>query len=244
MEILFSPVTFLTIRSRDWENCSGVIVVGAPCAQSNLFRLDMISEKYQMSFTTGGLFLRESMKVAKIYFDELDWAAVKSRVQKNNVLQARAASSERRISSEIISRLKHLSNDEIQLLLNGSRQEQVQILWLAVCRTYKFIYDFATDVLHEKFLRLSMSLTADDYNTFFNAKAQWHEELANLSTATQKRLRQVVFKIMREAEIISRDGRINPGVLTPRIVRVIRKANHSDFIVFPVHENQVRELAG
>ena len=37
-------------------------------------------------------------------------------------------------------------------MVEGSSQEQKAVLWLAVCRHYRFIHEFATEVLREKFL--------------------------------------------------------------------------------------------
>ena len=145
-------------------------------------------EKYKMSFTTGGLFYRESVKIAELYTALSEWSDVREQVIEENLLQVQTVNSSKRISREIISRLKCLTEDEMKLLVNGSRQDQIQILWVSICRKYKFIHDFVINVLREKYLRLNMILTTDDYNIFFNAKAQWHEELASLSRSTQAKL--------------------------------------------------------
>lgn len=200
-----------------------------------------MNEKYQMSFTTGGLFYRESVKIAELHAQLSEWNDVRARVLNDNLLQVQTANSTKRISREIISRLKCLAEEEMGLLVKGSRQEQIQILWVSICRKYKFIHEFVINVLREKYLRHNLSLTIDDYNAFFNAKAQWHDELAKLSSSTQVKLRQVVFRIMKEAEIITRDGKIKPGILSPRIVGVLKKHSHADFAFFPINEDQVRE---
>src|SRR6266404_4752627 len=57
--------------------------------------------------------------------------------------------SARRSIREIVNRLKRLSEEELQLLLEGERSEQVALLWLAACRAYRFIGEFAVEVLNE-----------------------------------------------------------------------------------------------
>jgi hypothetical protein len=88
--------------------------------------------------------------------------------------------------------------------VDGSRQEQNQILWLAVCKHYRIIYEFAIEVIREKFLRLDVILSYLDYDVFFNSKAEWRQGLDQLTGTTKKKLRQVLFRILHEAEIILR----------------------------------------
>ena len=46
--------------------------------------------------------------------------------------------------------------------MEGTIQEQKQILWFAICKRYAFIREFAIEVLHEKYLRLDYELTEFD----------------------------------------------------------------------------------
>jgi len=62
-----------------------------------------------MSFTTGGLYHRESVKLDAIYLDLRDWTFVRNRVIANNLLQTRTLSSLKRVCREVLSRLATLS---------------------------------------------------------------------------------------------------------------------------------------
>jgi hypothetical protein len=99
----------------------------------------MNNDKYSMSFTTGSLFYLESVKLAELFIALEDWNAVRNKVLSENLLQARTQNTSKRVCREIISRLKTLTPLEIDLLINGSPQEQTYLLWIAVCRRYKFI---------------------------------------------------------------------------------------------------------
>ena len=79
-----------------------------------------------MSFTTGGLFQRESIRLAELYLNLEDWGAVRDKVITSNLLQARMANTSKRISREIISRLAMLSANELNLLVHGYPREQAQ----------------------------------------------------------------------------------------------------------------------
>ena len=53
----------------------------------------MNNVQYNMSFTTGGLFLHESTEVAEIYLQDPDWEIVRQKALEENVLQFRKLSS-------------------------------------------------------------------------------------------------------------------------------------------------------
>ena len=94
----------------------------------------MSDNRYSMSFTTGGLFHRESVNLTKLYLDLGDWNSVRNKVVEENLLQARTQNTLKRVCSEVVSRLKLLGLGELEFLNQGSHQEQAHLLWLAVCR--------------------------------------------------------------------------------------------------------------
>ncbi len=127
----------------------------------------MKNENYNMSFTTGGLFLRESVEIAELYLQDHDWDSVKERALEENILQFRKVSSSIRSLQEILKRLYNLEEEELELLVNTNAKEQKQLLWLAVCKTYRFICDFAVEVIRDKFLRLDMEeVPVDLYSVY------------------------------------------------------------------------------
>ena len=103
--------------------------------------------KYKMSFTAGTLLFRESVIISDLYLETKDWSATKEKVITTNLLQSRTTSSSKRISTEAIGRLKCLNDDELDLLSIGEYQEQLEMVWLSICRQYPFIKDFAIEVI-------------------------------------------------------------------------------------------------
>ncbi len=95
-----------------------------------------------------------------------------------NLLQIRTQSAATRIYQEATGRLMELTTEEMELLLDGSAQEQRYLMWLAFCRRSRFIHDFAVELLREKYLRLDLELTYDDYNTFIYRTANATRELS------------------------------------------------------------------
>jgi hypothetical protein len=83
----------------------------------------MSNDRYSMSFTTGSLFHRESVKLAALYLDLGDWNSVRDKVIAENLLQTRTLNTLKRVCREVISRLKMLSPGELEFLTEGSHHE-------------------------------------------------------------------------------------------------------------------------
>ena len=200
----------------------------------------MNSEKYNMSFTAGALFQRESVAVAKLYLKIGDWDEVRDEVVTGNVLQSRTIASAKRASREICLRLMHLDKDEHELLVDGDHQEQAYLLWVAICRQHRFLSEFAVEIIRERFLTLRYDLVHEDFDAFFNAKMEWHEELEKITESTRNKLRQVLFRMLREAEILNADNSIIPAMLSSRLVNVICSHSSQDLRFFPVMDTELQ----
>ncbi|AJY71181.1 hypothetical protein RW64_17270 [Geobacter sulfurreducens] len=203
----------------------------------------MSNDRYLMSFSTGGLFHLESVELAGLYLDLGDWKLAKDKVLNENLLQARTLSTLNRNCREIISRLKTLSSAEIEFLVDANHQEQAYLLWLAACRRYRFIADFAVEVLRERFITLKADLTHEDFDSFFNRKSEWHLELDEISPSTRNKLRQVLFKILREADLLTANNMINAAMLSPRLLDVIHQGSRRDVLYFPLFDSDLKGMA-
>ncbi len=194
----------------------------------------MKTQKYKLSFTAASLSISESVKIAEVYIKSKDWDQAKQIIKDKNVLQSRINSRTVRVSRELIQRLKMLSEDQIELLVEGSMEEQKYLLWFAVCKTYEFIREIAIEVLHEKFLNRSMKVTDLDYDAFYNRKANWNDKLEKITTLTRKKIRQVVFLMMREAGLLTDENTILRAMLSSRLIEVLKPDAPMSFEIFPV----------
>jgi hypothetical protein len=189
----------------------------------------MEKQVYATSFTKGALLVRESCLIAEVYEQTKDWNATRDHVLGDNLLQARTESTGKKIWSEIATRLKVLSEEQISLLASGVDVDQRLLLWLAVCKRYKFIGDFALEVLVEKYRSFAEKLSLDDFDVFFQSKAEWHPELDKLSDSTSKKVRQVVFKMMTEANLLGAKKVIQPVVLSQLVASVLADEDKTYF---------------
>lgn len=202
----------------------------------------MTQPTYTFSFTTCALRRLESLKLVALHQRVSDWKIVRETVMSENTLQQRTERSRKRLYSELQSRLMMLSSTEQNLLASGTDTEQRQLLWLAVCRRYTFIHDFAVEVLREKALRLDFQMSYADWDSFWASKAITHDELDHVARSTRKKCRQVVFKMMREASLISQDNEIQQLFYSDRLIKTIAQTSAADLQVFPVQSERLQIL--
>lgn len=200
----------------------------------------LTNESYLMSFGTGGLYVNESVAVARLHRLGDDWDTTAALAREVGAFPVRKASSAQRSIREIVNRLRWLSEAELQVFVEGERSEQAALLWLAACRAYRFIGEFAVEVLNERFLSLRTDITYDDFDTFLAAKAEWSPKLAALSSTTRTKLRAVLFRLMREAEILSPDHRMLGSMLSCRVLALIHAVDPNELRCFPGAERQMR----
>ncbi|MEA1051423.1 DUF1819 family protein [Lamprobacter modestohalophilus] len=203
----------------------------------------MDGDRYPLSFTAAGLSRRESVQMANLFLEFGDWSVVRERMLDDNLLQVRTRSALLRIGREILSRLQQLDHNQLSLLVEANAQDQGYLLWLAVCRRYRFIADFAVDVLHERSLNLMTDLSHSHFDAFFNRKAEWHPELEQLANSTRLKIRQILFRLLREAGLLSATDGINPVMLSPAMLQTLAPHQRGELRYFPPFAAELERLA-
>lgn len=177
--------------------------------------------------------------VGELYLKNLDWQLTRDLVRSDNRLQVRTAAASLRISKEVVARLEHLDAPELECVVEGNARERGYLLWAAACRRYEFIREFAVEVLREYFLTLRQVLSLKDFDVFFNGKAMWHDELDSTKPSTQNKLRQNLFRMMREADLISPENLIQPAMLTPRLAGLLSLKGREAFLIYPIADADI-----
>lgn len=196
--------------------------------------MDTPSEsRYALSFTTGALLAREGALLAPVYVEVRDWEKVRDLAVKDNLLQARTHRTGVRLVRETVKRLSALTDHEVELMDQLTAPERGHLMWVAACRRYGLIGEFAEEVVRERFLLLASTLQYEDFDGFVRGKALWHDELATIKDSTMQKLRSNVFKMLAEAELLSESGRIIPAVLSERLVALLSERSPSDVRFFP-----------
>lgn len=210
------------------QQCVGVRI------QGSIIVTRESKQPYKMSFAVGGLNLSESIEVARIYLSSSNWDDTLVLAMTDGVTSLPKAASRRRTLREIVNRISMLSLDELTFLIKeADRTEQQALLWLASCRAYRFVREFAIEVLQDRFLAFQFDLPLESFDILYDAKAEWHEELERISRSTRQKLRQVLFRMMREAEIISKDNRIQHAYVSTRLKIMIEARDPDELSYFP-----------
>lgn len=190
-------------------------------------------ERYALSFTSGALLSREAVIAAPLYLRERDWARVRELIRENNLLQSRTVSSGFRLAREVAQRLAVLTDSELELLTESTATERGHLMWVAACRRYTFIGDFAEEVVRERFILLTPTLSYDDFDSFVRGKALWHSELAELKDSTMQKIRSTMFRMLTEAGLLSERGDILQAVPSERVIAALDARTPSDVRFLP-----------
>ena len=200
--------------------------------------------RYALSFTTGALLAREAALLAPVYLKQRDWEQVRALAVQGNLLQARTHRTGVRLASETVQRLSTLTDDEVGLLIEATGSERASPhvgCRLPTLRVHRRVRrgGLAGTVPSPRRRRWSTgTLMASSA-----AKALWHEELAKVKDSTMQRLRSNVFKMLREAELLSEAGEIMPAVLSERVAAVLSARSPSDLRFFPTRQANGQEAA-
>jgi len=199
--------------------------------------------KYILSFTAASLRLNEMVKVAKAADDNnsSDLKVVKESGVVFSSVKTRTSDREFR---EIRKRLEKLTPEQINILIDGDLISQKQVAFLAVCKRYAFIRDFAIEVIRDKVLVFDYQLHESDYNSFVNSKILLHPELEAFSESTRKKAKQVMFRILEQAGIIKNavEKAIQPQILQQDVINVIVKDDPAWLKIFMMPDRDIKQL--
>lgn len=191
-------------------------------------------KKYQrMSFTTGGLFVNECITLAQEYLTSKNWNEILKWANSINLFQFRTQASSVRTIRECITRLQNLSDKEIRMLVDGNPRDQIDLVWLSVCRTYDFIADFTTEEISRRYEQFSRELQKEDLRFYFEKKAEWHDHLNGIKPNTKEKLVQVSMRLLREASILSQDNVIIGSLVSPNLRLWLSENNPAELKYFP-----------
>lgn len=195
------------------------------------------SMRYQLSFTSGALFLSAGPEAARAYEALGDWPAVRAHLIRNNLLRARSSATATRWAREVVQRLQTLQGPELSLMADSTADELSQLMWIAACRRYDLVGEFAEEVVRERFLLMQREVLPEHFDSFFSAKSLWHNELTSLKDSTVTKLRSNLFAMLREASLINGAGAIIPALIGARVRSLINQRVPSDVRFFPARES-------
>ena len=200
---------------------------------------------YNITFTAGAAMLNEMHTVAEALLEcDGDWKRTKDKTFRENLMEKDKMSSNQRYFALMKQRLEVLTSDEMEMLVNSTVAVRRQIVLLAICKAHSFIYDFISETVRDCFYNQYIKVTHANYNEFYNEKKYEHPELEQVSEDTIYKMRQVIFRILEQAEIIEdvESGIIRRPYLSETLERVIVKDNPKWLAIYLYSNNEINNL--
>lgn len=205
----------------------------------------MISKKkYSFSFTAASALIPETLIIAEEYDKLKDWKAVQKSLLENNLLNKIKQSTFKREYSEIKKRLSLLTQEQIHLMTTGSLDETKSMILLSLAKTYKIFNDFIVEVIRNKYIMFDRVLSEVDYNRFIDSKSLTHPELSSISEETLKKVKQVIFKLLEQAGLITnaKNGTILKPILSNESFKVIIKEDPRLLTTFLFSNSEIKSI--
>ena len=193
---------------------------GIPVAMRTIDKV----KKYNVGFAAASLRPELARIVAECYLAAGDWELAKDRILSSNALQCRRSSSAVRLERELRQRLATLTHGQIMLLAHATAEDRAAIAWLAACKHIPFVFEFAAEVLRDKLAAHDQVLRPSDYEGYIENKGAFHPELAQLSTSSKGKIRQILLRMLNEVGLVISGealGTIQRPALSPAVVRAI-----------------------
>jgi hypothetical protein len=193
------------------------------------------TNKYDFSFTASSLRLNEMILVARACHDGVE-------VDYTNELGGGKSSTGKRMLSEFKKRISHLTPAQLDVLLNSDLVTQKQLTLVSVCKPYSFIREFIVEVVREKVLVYDYQITDGDYISFYRRKFDLHEEMDSLTELTEKKIKQVTFKILEQAGLINdiKNRIIQPQIIDYKLIKALVQDNPNWLKVLLVSDTDIQ----
>lgn len=201
---------------------------------------------YNMSFTAGAAMLNETHAVASALLDcDGDWDKTKEVTFKENLMQKDKATSNARYFALMKQRLEVLNDEELVMLVNSTVSVRRLIVLLAICKAHPFIYDFISEVVRDRFYNQYERISYADFNEFYNENKYVHPELEKVTEQTVAKMRQVIFRILEQLEIIedAESGILRRPYLSEAVERLVVKDDPKWLAIYLYSNNEINNLA-
>lgn len=158
--------------------------------------------KYSASLTSDAFLYYELKQVLKLKIDGFSDKEIRDKVINENIFQYKSKESSKRLISSIFTRIKVLDDTLMKMLLEEPMDTGKIINLYTIMKTSRLFYDFMNEVVREKLEFNYDVLEKKDINIFFTGKAEQDDIVAGWSETTKRKLKQVILKILSEANIL------------------------------------------
>ena len=202
-----------------------------------------MTSKYLLSYTAVSLQTYATETIANIYKETLDWDNIAKSVIEDNALQKGTIATRKREFIEFKRRLQTLTSEQLSYYTDATSSDIKNLTMLSCFKLYKFIFDFATEVMRNKLLLFDFQLINSDYEAFYDSKRVAYDNLNTISEGTQYKLKQVMFKMFEQAEFIDsvKKKNIQKPYLSEELIKLIVQDEPKYLSAFLYSDNEINE---
>lgn len=158
---------------------------------------------YLASITREQFLFHEVRTTAKLLNEGNADTDVINKIVDDNLFQYPTEKSVRRMAKACIRRLKSMDDEAlISAIATQPTETSRQICLYAFMTDYKLVWDFMIKVVGEKYRTLDMHFTKVDINIFMNGLIEQNPIMAEWSSETVSKIKQVLLKTLVENEYL------------------------------------------
>lgn len=163
-------------------------------------------KKYSGGFTAEHLYRNEMKNIVHLQLQGLSKEEIKKKVFEENLLHCRSEAAIKDLFPRVYRRTEVLDQQLKFFLIHGARSDQNALLLYAFLKRFMFPRDFVLEVIHYNMKKFKSMVTEGNIRTFFEEKEQQYEQVRNWTDKTKYKLKQVMLKIIVDAELLKKNG--------------------------------------
>lgn len=157
---------------------------------------------YTATLTSDAFLYYELKQIVKLKKQGLSDADIRKKVLEENIFQYKSKKSASRLLSSVMKRVRILDDYLINTIINEPMEVGRIVNLYTIMKTNKLFFEFMNEVIREKLQYNYEVLERKDINIFFTAKAEQSEIVAHWSEVTNRKLKQVILKILTEVGML------------------------------------------
>lgn len=197
-------------------------------------------KKYSGGFTAEHLYRNEMKIIVHLQLQGLSKEEIKKKVFEENLLHCRSEAAIKNLFPRVYRRAEVLDQQLKFFLIHGARSDQNALLLYAFLKRFSFPRDFVLEVIHYNMKKFKSTVTEGNIRTFFEEKEQQYEQVRNWTDKTKYKLKQVMLKIIVDAELLKKNGNeyeIKPIPLSRELRDYVeRNPNYRDLLILTLNE--------
>ena len=207
-------------------------------------------QRYNLSITTGGLFVAETVRLVRSLKLEGNWDAVWKKVESENLLQQTHLRSAKNIYKDVKKRIETAYSWEVETLVRSEDPSDWGFVCMAfTARRYRLLRDAIVDVVLYKWQGGDTLLEAYELPRYVESIVPEHPELDELTPRTREDLLQILKRDMRDGGLLikekGRTFRIKRPSISVYLEDMYKKKGSADDLRFLLYgERDISKITG